>query len=76
MEVLEEKVWWEFTCRACSSRCRAEPSDVTSRPNIDCDGDTVGRICVVECGRCGKERDVPFRKVTKRIEEIATSKRR
>lgn len=76
MKVVEEKVWFEFTCKACGSKCQAEPNDITARDNVDCDGDVVGDICVVECGKCGKERDVPFRKVTRKIEEIAASKRR
>lgn len=75
MKVLKEEIWWKFTCTACKSLCQAEPEDVTSRPNVDCDGDTVGHICVVECGKCGKEHDVPRNKVTGKIEKIAADKR-
>lgn len=74
MKVVTEKVWWEFKCKACGSKCQAEPEDVTSRPNTDCEGDTVGHICVVECGKCGKQHDVPARKVTNKIKEIVASK--
>jgi hypothetical protein len=75
MKVTEEKVWWEFTCKTCGSKCEAEPNDVTSRPTTDCDGDVVDYICVVECGKCGKQHDVPSRKVTAKIEKIAADKR-
>ncbi len=76
MKILNEKVWWEFVCLCCGSTCQAEPSDVTGRPSVDSDGDTVGYICVVECGKCGKEHDVPFKKVTAKVERIAKDKRR
>lgn len=76
MKVKANTVWWAFTCRVCGAECEAEPTDVTDRPNIDIDGDTVGYICVVECGRCGKEHDVPHDKVTAKIEGIAANKRR
>lgn len=76
MKVIDEKIWWEFVCRACGSTCQAEPEDVTSRPNTDCDGDVVGHICVVECGKCGAQHDVPTRKVTEKIEGIAARKRK
>lgn len=76
MKVVDEKVWWQFVCKACGSTCQAEPDDVTSRPNIDYEGDTVGYICVVECGKCGKRHDVPAKKITERIEAIARNKRR
>ena len=76
MKVLEAPVWWEFTCQACGALCQAEPKDVVSRPNIDYEGDTIGHICVVECGRCGKQRDVPKKLLTEKIEKIAARKRR
>ena len=64
MKVISAPVWWEFTCKACAAVCQAEPADVTTRPNIDCDGDVVGHIPVVECGRCGSQHDVPRAKRT------------
>lgn len=75
MKIIDEKPWWMFTCEACGTKCEAEPNDVTSRPNVDCDGDVVGYICVVECGKCGKEHDVPEKMVTEKIKNIAKSKR-
>ena len=69
MKVISAPVWWEFTCKKCSAVCQAEPADVTKRPNIDCDGDVVGQIPVVECGRCGAQHDVPATKRTPRIEQ-------
>ena len=67
MKVISAPVWWEFTCKACSAVCQAEPADVTKRPNIDCDGDVVGQIPVIECGRCGKQHDVPSAKKTNNV---------
>ena len=52
MKILEDTVWWVFTCTACGAKCEAEPADVTDRPSVDCDGDEVGRVVVVECGKC------------------------
>lgn len=75
MKVVVEKIWWEFPCKSCGSKCQAEPEDVSSRPNIDCDGDAVGSIPIVECGKCGKEHDVPQAKITPKIEGIAAQKR-
>ncbi len=76
MKVIEEHVWHEFACIACKSVCQAEPEDVDSRPNIDCDGDEVGRIFIVQCGKCGKNHDLPSRKVTDKIRAIAKAKLR
>lgn len=75
MKIIKDTIWWIFKCRACKAVCQAEPEDVTFRPNVDCDGDTVGYICVVECGKCGKPRDVPSSKVTDKIRKIAAGKR-
>lgn len=76
MKVLEQPIWLQFTCEACGAVCEAEPEDVTYRPNVDHEGDVVGHICVVECGRCGKEHDVPGKLVTQKIRDIASDKRR
>ena len=75
MKVIKDKVWWVFTCKACGVKCQAEPTDVTDRPNLDHEGDEIGRIVVVECGKCGKERDVPARLLTHKLEVIARDKR-
>ena len=75
MKVTQAPIWWEFVCGACGAHCQAEPEDVVSRPSVDCDGDVVGRICVVECGRCGKQHDVPVYLLTQKIEKIAKGKR-
>ena len=76
MKVLDAPVWWDFVCVACGAHCQAEPTDVTSRSNMDCDGNKIGRISVVECGRGGKQHDVPDNLVTEKIERIAARKRR
>ena len=73
MKVTDAPVWWKFKCVACKANCQAEPDDVKGRLNIDCDGDTVGYIPVVLCGRCGKQRDVPQRLRTAKIEAIAVN---
>lgn len=74
MKVVEAPIWWQFECRSCHAKCEAEPKDVTGRANIDSDGDVVGVIPVVECGRCGKEHDVPDALLTEKIETIAEKK--
>jgi uncharacterized Zn finger protein len=75
MKVINDKIWWEFVCTACGVTCQAEPEDVSVRGNFDCDGDRVGWIEVVECGKCGKPHDVPHNLVTPKITRIAVSKR-
>lgn len=72
MKVVKEKIWWEFTCRACGSECEAEPNDVTGHANLDCDLDVFSYTPVVECGKCGKEHRVPTKKITEKIQNIAT----
>lgn len=74
MKITKTTVWWKFTCRICKAKIEAEPEDVTGRPNIDSDGDTVGTIPIVACGNCGAERDVPFRLRTPKIESLADSR--
>ena len=76
MKIINDTIWWESVCVACGATCQAEPNDVTSRPNVDCDGDEVGRIPVVECGKCGKQHDVPDEKITEKIMKIARRKGR
>ncbi|MFA6594247.1 MAG: hypothetical protein WCT16_03230 [Candidatus Buchananbacteria bacterium] len=75
MKIIEEEPWWVFTCEACGTKCEAEPGDTTFRRNIDREGDTVGYICVVECGKCGKEHAVPGKLITEKIKNIAISNR-
>ena len=75
MKVVNDTVWWEFKCVACNVTCQAEPDDVTYRDLADDDkSDHLGIVCVVECGKCGKEHDVPAEKLTKKIEDIAIKK--
>ena len=75
MKILKKEIWWIFDCKSCKSKCQADPKDVTSRENIDREGDCVGHICVVECGVCGAQHDVPEEKLTPKIEKIAAKKR-
>ena len=74
MKIIEDTVWLELRCDACGVLFQAEPDDVTSRPNIDYEGDEVGRIPVVECPKCGKQHDIPSAKVTAKIRKIAETK--
>lgn len=74
MKVIKEEVWWQFTCSVCKSVCQAEPNDADSRPNIDHEGDEIGRIYTVKCGKCGKDMDIPHDKITGKIEQIAQRK--
>lgn len=76
MKIISKGTWWAFTCSVCGSKWQAEPEDANSRPNIDRDGDQVGWIYTVECGKCGKAHDIPFNKVTDKIRRIADAKRK
>ncbi len=76
MKIIKDTIWWKFTCRVCKAKLQAEPDDVTGRPNIDSDGDKVGVIPVVACEKCGAIRDVPDRKITPLIRQIAIRKYR
>ena len=75
MKILEEGIWLEFTCLVCKSKCQADPGDATSRSNKDSEGDTVGYIYTVECGKCGAYYDLPGTKITQKIKWIADAKR-
>ncbi|MDP3769748.1 MAG: hypothetical protein U1A25_02555 [Candidatus Sungbacteria bacterium] len=75
MKMVEEGIWFEFVCPSCKSKYQAEPQDATTRPNYDRDGDCVGHIYVVTCGKCGQYIDLPSRKITEKIRQIADNKR-
>lgn len=76
MKIVNDTIWWEFECVACHVTCQAEIDDVTyrDRKSNDFKSDHLGLVCVVECGKCGKEHDVPAEKMTKKIERIAIDK--
>lgn len=74
MKILVQKVWWVFTCKVCKSKCQAEPSDVDGHPNTDSEGDVVDYTPIVACGHCGAERQVPNKKLTPRIYNLAQKK--
>ena len=67
MKIIEEKVWFEFTCVACKSKCQAEPKDVEGDTNPDADGDTMQYTPCVVCPKCGKIRHIPERLVTEKL---------
>jgi len=70
MKIVNEKPWWEFECEACGASCQAEPSDVLPRDILD-EGDVVGVYPMVECGKCGKQHDVPEKMYTPRLQKLA-----
>lgn len=74
MKIVDQKVWFEFTCNVCGSTCQADPEDTTGIPNTDSDGDKVGAIPVVACGYCGCEHTVPAAKRTPKIERLAAER--
>ena len=71
MKVVEEKVWWKFTCTCCKSVCEAEPEDAKVMAASDYEGDRYWGQLVVLCGKCGKEHRIPADKLTGKVKEIA-----
>ena len=75
MKIIEEKVWWTFTCFCCKSVCEADPTDAVLFAKLDYEGDKYYGYAV-ECGKCGKEHEIPSAKLTDKIKLIANSKKK
>lgn len=71
-----EEVWFEFVCWSCGAKCKAEPSDVEVLDGVasGLSWNCQDLFYTVACGNCGKARDVPVSKLTKRIKDNAARK--